>query len=134
MVWKARRLYAVLLIIALLTLLAVACGGEAAPTPTATRIPTATPTVTTPPVATPTPTTRPVATPTPTPAAAATPTPTRAPAAGPPKIPHTLDGRADCLLCHTIGAAGVGAPGGMGMPANHQGYTKDICQACHSAG
>ena len=50
-----------------------------------------------------------------------------------PKIPHTLDGRSACTGCHTVGAAGVGAPGGTGLPADHQGRTDAICQGCHQA-
>lgn len=44
--------------------------------------------------------------------------------AGPPKIPHTLEGRSDCLMCH--------GPGGLKpFPSNHAGRTKDICRSCH---
>lgn len=58
-------------------------------------------------------------------------------AAGPtsaPSTPHTLAGRADCAMCHRAGGAGVGAPGGTGMPSNHEGRTNDTCVGCHPAG
>ena len=92
----------------------------AAPAPTA-----AAPKPTTPPAA---PT---AAAPAPTVAA---PQPTTPPAAGgPPKIPHTLEGRAACTGCHTVGGAGAGAPGGTGLPAGHQGRADATCTGCHSA-
>ena len=52
-------------------------------------------------------------------------------ASNPPKIPHQTEGRAACTLCHQVGGTGVGAPGGLGMPANHQGRTDATCTACH---
>jgi len=41
-------------------------------------------------------------------------------------IPHTLTGRAPCLLCHQtgIGEATI-------IPADHQGWTNATCQTCH---
>jgi len=44
--------------------------------------------------------------------------------AGPPVIPHAVEGRADCLMCHQTG-------GLKPFPANHAGRTSDICQTCH---
>jgi mono/diheme cytochrome c family protein len=79
------------------------------------------------------------ATPTPEPLATAEPTATlqgevtstreaqateEAAAEGPPTIPHTLEGRADCLACH-------GLDGIKPFPADHAGRTSDTCQACH---
>lgn len=42
----------------------------------------------------------------------------------PPKIPHPLEGRDDCLLCHEAG-------GLKPFPENHAGRTSDICLSCH---
>jgi len=50
-------------------------------------------------------------------------------AGGPPAIPHTLVGRDDCVACHEKGVAG--APQ---FPADHAGRTSDMCQACHQPG
>jgi hypothetical protein len=50
-------------------------------------------------------------------------TPTRA---GPPPIPHSLEGRDNCLACHETGVAG--APQ---IPDDHSGRTNDMCQTCH---
>jgi cytochrome c5 len=49
-------------------------------------------------------------------------------AAAPPAIPHELEGRGDCLVCHKLGTAD--APR---VPDNHDGLTSDICQTCHTA-
>jgi predicted CXXCH cytochrome family protein len=58
--------------------------------------------------------------------AGATPTvPSGATPAAPPAIPHTLEGRADCLLCH--GPSGV-----LPFPADHAGRTDDTCTGCHA--
>lgn len=46
--------------------------------------------------------------------------------AGPPAIPHTLDGRDDCVACHEKGVGGAPA-----FPADHAGRTSDMCQGCH---
>lgn len=46
-------------------------------------------------------------------------------------IPHTLEGRSACTICHTVGGAGVGAPGGTGLPASHEGRTDATCTGCH---
>lgn len=48
-----------------------------------------------------------------------------------PKIPHTLEGRSACTTCHQVGASGVGATGGTGLPADHAGRTDATCQGCH---
>ena len=44
----------------------------------------------------------------------------------PTLIPHSLGGRADCLVCHETGVGG--APQ---VPADHAGRTNDLCQNCH---
>ena len=48
---------------------------------------------------------------------------------GPPTIPHALEGRQDCLICHSTGVGG--APK---FPADHTGRTNDMCQVCHKPG
>ncbi len=101
------------------------------PTPTATLTPTPTPSGPTPtPVPGATPTATPAPTPTPTPAPpTATPTATTAPtpaSGGPPAIPHSLEGRAECLMCHATGIAGAKA-----VPADHAGRANNTCQLCH---
>ncbi len=106
-----KRLWPVLLPIALLSLLA-ACQGDPTPTPvptpTSPPAPTATPTPVPPPTPTPTPvptpTPRPTATPTPTPAP--TPTPTPDPAVGAIVIESIVFEDADIVL--TIGPEAIG--------------------------
>lgn len=49
-------------------------------------------------------------------------------AAAPPAIPHEVEGRQDCLVCHKLGTAD--APR---IPDNHNGLVGDICQTCHTA-
>src|SRR3989304_6206559 len=44
----------------------------------------------------------------------------------PPAIPHSLEGRADCRLCHEAGIGG--APR---FPADHSERPSDICRTCH---
>jgi nitrate reductase cytochrome c-type subunit len=56
------------------------------------------------------------------PAAAETPA-----ADGPPAIPHPVDGRENCLLCH-------GEDAFMPYPANHVGRPVTSCQTCHQIG
>lgn len=65
----------------------------------------------------------------PQPTAAAAPAPAQP--AGIPAIPHPVQGREQCTTCHTIGGPGVGVPGGLGIPADHQGRTDATCQGCH---
>jgi mono/diheme cytochrome c family protein len=48
-------------------------------------------------------------------------------AAAPPAIPHEVEGRSDCLVCHKLGTAD--APR---VPDNHNGLASDICQTCHT--
>jgi hypothetical protein len=48
--------------------------------------------------------------------------------AGAPAIPHTVEGRGDCLSCHAQGEQG--APK---MPPDHTGLPNNRCQACHKA-
>ncbi len=43
---------------------------------------------------------------------------------GPPAIPHPLEGRDDCVMCH-------GEGGLKPFPADHAGRTSDICTTCH---
>lgn len=41
-----------------------------------------------------------------------------------PPVPHTFEGREQCLLCH-------GPKGARPVPANHAGRPEPTCQACH---
>jgi len=54
---------------------------------------------------------------------------TPVPEGGPPVIPHPLIGRENCLACHEEGIGG--APQ---IPEDHVGRPDDICQACHQPG
>lgn len=130
-----------------------ACGGGAAPTPTAAPAkPAAAPVATSAPAATSAAVaTKPAAASTVAPAAATTapaaPTaapaaPTAAPAAAVPTKPsaaagaipviaHPIAGQENCTQCHQVGGAGVGVKGGTGIPASHQSYTDAQCQGCH---
>jgi nitrate reductase cytochrome c-type subunit len=62
------------------------------------------------------------------------------PAATPPKAPKAIHDAAfaaspaACTTCHAVGGAGVGAAGGTGLPASHNGRTNDICKGCHQLG
>ncbi len=58
------------------------------------------------------------------PSTGATPAPTLA--GTPPSIPHTLEGRDQCLTCHQTGVGG--APK---VAASHAGRTNDQCRTCH---
>ncbi|MFQ6057288.1 MAG: c-type cytochrome [Anaerolineae bacterium] len=51
------------------------------------------------------------------------------PVAPPPLIPHDLEGRDNCLMCHLEGT--VGAPI---LPHDHAGRTNEDCRRCHVAG
>jgi nitrate/TMAO reductase-like tetraheme cytochrome c subunit len=94
-----------------------AAATPAAPAPTATARPPAQPTAA--------PTTAPiVATPTTAVPPTAAPTPSARPAGTANLIPHSLDGRDDCLVCHDTGKMKP-------FPANHAGRTKETCLACH---
>ncbi len=46
---------------------------------------------------------------------------------GPPSIPHTLEGRDDCLPCHNL-------DGVKPFPADHERRTPVMCPACHQLG
>ncbi|MDP6509928.1 MAG: cytochrome c, partial [Dehalococcoidia bacterium] len=76
----------------------------------------------------------PAPSPTPTaPVATATPEPEERekgekPEEGPSGIPHTLEGRDQCLGCH-----GSGIPSFPQVPDIHAGRTNDICTLCHSS-
>ena len=39
-------------------------------------------------------------------------------------IPHTLEDRDNCLMCHAEGTD-------MGVPVSHVGRTSNVCTACH---
>lgn len=45
-----------------------------------------------------------------------------------PPVPHSLDGREDCLACHQEGIGGAPA-----VPDDHEGRTNETCTACHQA-
>jgi hypothetical protein len=59
--------------------------------------------------------------------AATTPQATAATAAAIPLIPHPIEGREDCLVCHGPGQV-------MPFPADHEGRTKESCLGCHQPG
>ncbi len=48
------------------------------------------------------------------------------PTTGPPAIPHTLEGRDDCLQCHAESAFKP-------FPTDHSGRTNDGCTTCHKS-
>jgi hypothetical protein len=63
--------------------------------------------------------------PAPTPAPAPTQVTTPEPDTGvPAAVPHSLEGRDDCLMCHSGGSLAV--------PDDHSGRTSDTCTSCHS--
>ena len=45
------------------------------------------------------------------------------PTGGPTATPHPLEGRDDCLMCHTSGTYAV--------PADHDRRNNETCTACH---
>lgn len=61
--------------------------------------------------------------PKPAPAPAATPAPAPTLTATPTVIPHSLEGRDNCLMCHSSGDYAV--------PADHAGRTSGTCLNCH---
>ncbi|MBI4671219.1 MAG: ammonia-forming cytochrome c nitrite reductase subunit c552 [Chloroflexi bacterium] len=63
-------------------------------------------------------------TPSPTLPATPSPEPTTAPSA--PRIPHALQGRDDCLACHSKGEGGAPV-----LTTSHAGRTSDTCRLCH---
>lgn len=73
-----------------------------------------------------TPPPQPSPTPPPAPAPAPAPAPTPTPTPTPTAIPHTLEGREDCLLCHETGVGGATK-----IPTDHAGRTNDTCATCH---
>ena len=48
--------------------------------------------------------------------------------AGAPAVPHSLEGRTDCLSCHEEGTMGANQ-----IPANHSGFSNAACLKCHQA-
>ncbi len=59
------------------------------------------------------------------------------PAATAPKAVHEAAfaaSPAGCTTCHTVGGAGVGAAGGVGMATSHTGRANDTCKSCHQLG
>jgi hypothetical protein len=98
------------------------------PGPTPTLAPTPTPTATLEPGETPKPTPTPTVTPSPThtPTPVPSPTPTPTGDTGTPSIPHTLEGRSDCLLCHSTGSIRP-------FPEDHVGRAPETCILCHKA-
>ena len=45
-----------------------------------------------------------------------------------PTIPHPLEGRETCLVCHEAGVGGASK-----IPGDHEGRTDETCQLCHGA-
>ncbi len=46
----------------------------------------------------------------------------------PPQVPHTLEGRADCLACHQTGVGETPK-----IPTDHSGRSNDVCLSCHKS-
>ncbi len=59
------------------------------------------------------------------PAGAAAPAGAAPAASAPPLVPHSLEARSQCLLCHAAGGAATN------VPADHAGRTNDTCLGCH---
>jgi len=47
----------------------------------------------------------------------------------PPTITHTLEGRANCMMCHSGNMPNVA-----GVPADHAGRANETCGMCHTTG
>jgi hypothetical protein len=47
---------------------------------------------------------------------------------GPPKVPHAVTGREDCLRCHDNPSPGNDAPQ---VPSDHAGRLENTCLPCH---
>lgn len=43
-----------------------------------------------------------------------------------PQIPHELEGRADCAMCHTTGMESIPQ-----VPEDHEGRPSESCRMCH---
>lgn len=71
----------------------------------------------------PAPSSTPALTPAPSPPPEPAPVPSPAPTATLPIIPHSLEGRDDCLMCHSSGKYAI--------PADHAGRTSETCLNCH---
>ncbi|MFH0769107.1 MAG: multiheme c-type cytochrome [Chloroflexota bacterium] len=71
-------------------------------------------------------TTAPTTEPTPSTTTTTTTEPATTTAGQPTVIPHTLEGRDNCLMCHETGVGEAKA-----IPANHAGKTNADCTTCH---
>lgn len=47
----------------------------------------------------------------------------------PPVIPHQVEKRETCLMCHAASGGMANVPS---VPANHEGRTNDMCLWCHA--
>lgn len=47
----------------------------------------------------------------------------------PPSVPHSLENRNDCRLCHESGVGGASE-----FPGDHADYENEVCQVCHEPG
>lgn len=113
---------ALILVVPILT----SCGAqETTPPPIPTPPPAVVPVPPPPPTLAPAPAPVPAPVPTPTPAPSPAPTPAPAPAATPMAVPHELEGRDNCLLCHQNGD--------QALRADHTGRPVDTCTSCHTS-
>jgi predicted CXXCH cytochrome family protein len=114
---KKATWYLVGILLVALAVVVISCGGSSTPATPATPAPAPAPAAPAKP-----------ATPAPAPAA---PAPAAPAATAIPKIPHTLDGRTDCLVCHKDG---ITAPKVSASPTNHATFTSAMCLGCHGSG
>ena len=54
------------------------------------------------------------------------PGPSPSPKEGPSGIPHTIEGRDNCLMCHETGIGDAEK-----IPADHAGRANETCTGCH---
>lgn len=47
----------------------------------------------------------------------------------PPVTPHEMEGKENCLMCHSGAMEGMAA-----VPASHEGWGNETCQQCHAEG
>ncbi len=123
---KKAVLWFVVVVLILIVPVLTSCGAqESTPAPVPTPPPAVVPAPpappASPPVPAPSPSPVPSPAPSPTPAPAIPPAPS--PAATPMAVPHELEGRDNCLLCHQNGD--------QALRADHTGRPVDICTSCH---